>query len=74
MTSPYEPAAARALPAVQLTIDEATVVLGLLDLLQPPPSTEPALITLVDRTRARLATSIAATIAEAKRREGIHLV
>ena len=67
MTSPRESAAqSRAEPSVRLTIDEATVVLGLLDLLEPPalPESEPALLALVGRTRHRLATAIATAMNE----------
>ena len=75
MTSPRDPAAqTRAVPGVHLSIDEATVLLGLLDLLQPPSSSEPALLELVTNTRGRLATAITSTITRFDGSGGIHLV
>ena len=65
MTSPHEPVGrTRPEPDVHLTIDEATVTLGLLDLLQPPDTADPALLALLDRTRGRLAAAISSSIAE----------
>jgi hypothetical protein len=58
---------------VRLSIDEATVVLGLLDLLQPPRTTEPAVVALVERTRERLASAIADTM-RLRNGDGLHAV
>jgi hypothetical protein len=59
-TRPTDPgsAAPRKGAGVHLSIDEATVVLGLLDLLQPAAAGDEAVLALVDRTRDRLATAI----------------
>ena len=70
MTSPREPLRpSRVKPDVRLTIDEATVVLGILDLLHPPALSdpEPALIALVERTRGRLSAAITTAIDDLQR-------
>jgi hypothetical protein len=63
MCSPIEPAVEPyGAVDVHLSIDEATVLLGLLDLLQPAPSSDSTLRTLVQRTRGRLAAAISESI------------
>ena len=50
-------------PDVHLSIDEATVLLGLLDLLLPPSAAaDPAILALTDRSRTRLAGAISSSL------------
>ena len=73
MSSPTEPTVEPSgRSVVRLSIDEATVLLGLLDLLQPAPSSDAAIVALVDRSRDRLASAIAQSMHRDGR--GLHSV
>jgi hypothetical protein len=49
-------------PGVHLSIDEATVLLGLLDLLRPSSGGDQAIDALAERSRTRLAAAIAESL------------
>jgi hypothetical protein len=55
---------------VRLSIDEATVLLGLLDLLQPGTGADASIGTLVERTRARLVAAISEAISTSRTPNG----
>jgi hypothetical protein len=63
VSSPKDPTVeTNGAPGVHLSIDEATVLLGLLDLLRPSSGGDPAIYALAGRTRNRLAAAIAESL------------